>query len=389
MDEITKLTGSVDRLYNSSRNRLINTFWRRDNQRAKDHWRGIPQSTNNISVIPFTVEPEPPMWASILDFSIKEYYTDPVCYLKNTLKMMVYRFENFNDFTPIVKMIPIWLGETFEPSLFGSKTIFIDNESPWIDREPVINDFKDFKSLEFPDFYSSGLMQIVHRMFNEMNELVGHEYDIVFQEWRMGPLGLACALRGMQNLLQDILLNPNFVKELMQFLTEARIKWVKEQAKFLNKKIGPCDLDNDEVNTPIISPEIYDEFILPFEQKICAFHGGIGYWHSCGDVSKLLPWIRKIPRIDLLHVGPWTDLQRVKELFGEDTPLEICLMPTTDVLMADEDSMKNRLLDIKNALQGAAFTIRADGMQVVHSVRTDVEKIQKWVDIAYDSLTLT
>jgi hypothetical protein len=64
-------------------------------------------------------------------------------------------------------------------------------------------------------------------------------------------------------------------------------------------------------------------------------------------------------------------------------------MPTTDVLMADEDSMRNRLLDIKNALQGATFTIRADGMQVVHSLRTDVEKIQKWVDIAYDSLTLT
>jgi hypothetical protein len=59
---------------------------------------------------------------------------------------MVYRFEEFHDFTPIDKTMPIWLGETFEPSLFGSKTIFIDNESPWIDREPVLKDYEDINN---------------------------------------------------------------------------------------------------------------------------------------------------------------------------------------------------------------------------------------------------
>jgi uroporphyrinogen-III decarboxylase len=230
-------------------------------------------------------------------------------------------------------------------------------------------------------------MPIAHQMFNEMNELVDGEYEIVFQEWRMDPLGLTCALRGMQNLLEDFFINPKFVKALMEFLKKARIEWVKEQTKFLRKKIGKCDLDNDEVNTPTISPQIYEEFILPFEREICSFHCGIGYWYSCGDISKLLPWIRKIPVIDMLHVGPWTKLNRVKDIFGGDTPLEICLMPTSDILLATVEQMEQKLNEIKKILLGTAFTVRADALQVINSVNTDINKIKKWTKIAYEIFT--
>jgi len=89
----------------------------------------------------------------------------------------------------------------------------------------------------------------------------------------MGPLGVGCALRGMQNLLLDILLKPEFVHKLMRFITDARKKWVKERAKFLGQKVGRADLDDDEVNSPSLSPQQYEEFILPHEQELCQFHG--------------------------------------------------------------------------------------------------------------------
>lgn len=86
--------------------------------------------SDKVRMIPFTVEPEIPMWAKILDFNVKEYYTNPRYYLENNLKMMVYRFEEFQDFTPVEKTVGIWLEATSESSLSGSRTIFMQNESP-------------------------------------------------------------------------------------------------------------------------------------------------------------------------------------------------------------------------------------------------------------------
>ena len=53
----------------------------------------------------------------------------------------------------------------------------------------------------------------------------------------------------------------------------------------------------------MLSHEQYEEFILPYEQELCEFHGGIRYWHSCGDTGNMVNSIRKIPQIDLFHIG--------------------------------------------------------------------------------------
>ncbi|TKJ46078.1 hypothetical protein CEE35_01075 [Candidatus Aerophobetes bacterium Ae_b3b] len=388
MDVISKLTQKIDQLVESSRNQKIQRFWQHQEYTAKDHWRGIPHSSKDVNIIPFTVEPEIPMWANILNFSVKKFYTNPRCYLQNTLRMVIYRFEEFQDFTLVEKNIPIWLGAPFESSLFGSKPIFVEGESPWIDREPLIKRYQDLDRLESPDFHESGLMPLAHRMYHEIGELMGDEYTVVFPEWRMGPLGVGCALRGMQNLLLDVLLKPEFVHKLMRFITDARKKWVKERAKFLGQKVGKADLDDDEVNSPSLSPQQYEEFILPYEQEICQFHGGIGYWHSCGDTTKLLNSIRKISQIDMFHIGPWTDLEQSKEVFGKDTALEKCLMPTADVQLASQSKMEAKLNEIRGILDGTSYTVRADGLQVINSVEEDIMVIKKWTKLACRKLRI-
>ena len=302
--------------------------------------------------------------------------------------MMIYRFEEFQDFTPVEKSMGIWLGATFESSLFGSRSIFMKDEDPWIDREPVIKRYQDIDNLKFPDFYQSGLMPLAHRMYNWMSELAGDEYTIVFPEWRMGPFGVACALRGMENLLADLLLKPEFVHRLMRLITDARKKWVKERAEFLGQKVGQGDLDDDEVNSPCLSPEQYREFVLPYEKELCEFHGGIGYWHSCGDTTKLLNSIRSIPRIDMFHIGPWTDLKKSKEVFGENSALEKCLMPTADIQLASRTQMEAKLDEIRSVLDGSSYTVRVDGLQVINSLETDLTVIEQWIKIARKKLEI-
>lgn len=233
IDSIKKLTEKIEKLIHSPRNQKIAQAWKPQEYTAKDHWRGVPLLSTRAKMIPFTVEPELPMWARILGFDVEEFYNNPRSYLENTLKIMIYRFEHFQDFTCIEKTIPIWLGTTLESSLLGSRTIFVKGESPWLDREPIIKKYEDLDKLNLPDFYKSGLMPVAHRMYNEINELVEGKYTVVFPEWGRGPFGVATHIRGLENLLSDMVLKPDFVHKLMCFITDARKVWIKERAKFL------------------------------------------------------------------------------------------------------------------------------------------------------------
>ena len=113
-DSIKELTETIDQLIYSPRNQRIIKAWKKQDYTAKDHWRGIPLPSAKSGMIPFTVEPELPMWAQILEFDVQEFYSNPKYYLENTLRMIIYRFENFQDFICVEKTIPIWLGVSLD-----------------------------------------------------------------------------------------------------------------------------------------------------------------------------------------------------------------------------------------------------------------------------------
>ena len=94
-------------------------------------------------------------------------------------------------------------------------------------------------------------------------------------------------------------------------------------------------LYNDEVNVPLLSPQLYEKFILPYEIELSKFYGVISYWHSCGNTAPLLRLIRCIPHLQMIHISPWTDLeQSVADLADSGIALEVVLHPLVDVQKA-------------------------------------------------------
>lgn len=346
-----------------------------------DQWRGLPPKDMSHG-IPITIGLEYAMWAKVLGFDIKKYYTEGRTYLEAQLRAKVYKFTHFNDDTPIDKTINIWLGSPFELSLFGLMPVYLPGEEPWIPRTPVIHNEEDLKRMEYPDFYTSGLMPQVHRMYEKIKELVEQEgFSVGFPTWMRGPFGVAVFLRGMENLLVDMKVRSEFVHKLMRFIVDSRKQWFVERAKFLDTGIEKGILDNDDVNCPTLSPELYKELVLPYEKELREFHGGISYWHSCGDITPLLELIGAIPEIELLHVGPWTSLEAAVRVF-KDTPLEKCLHPVRDVQGATEEEIERNLKEIVRLGQNASITIRADSIQVLHSLKQDLESVKLWISIA-------
>jgi hypothetical protein len=380
------LMGRVREISEADANHQRAWLWAPESTEATDHGRGPPRRYSEVHAAPFTVEPEFPLWAKIIGFDMEQFYTDPECYLENTLRIAIYRHEHFKECTPAGKTIGIWLGATLESSLFGARTIYFSDASPWLDHEAVIRDEKDLAAMPMPDFYHSGLMPLAHHFYERIGELLDDDFSVTFPEWGRSPFGVAFHMRLLENLAVDMIDNPGFVHRLMRFITDARKQWWQERSRFLGIPLEPANLYNDEVNCPTLSPAMFEEFVLPYEQELSEFHGGIGYWHSCGNTTKLVSFIDRIPNLNMFHVGPWTDLRHVVKVFGGRHPLEICLNPVVDVQMANEDTMRAKMAYIMETCGSIAYTVRADGLQDLHGVPRELAQINQWLGIAHDML---
>lgn len=380
-EDIGFLLDKIRNFLNSKENKRRTNFWKLQTGTAEAYWHGCPKE--GLSFIPFTIEPEHEMWAKILDFNLQDYYSNGRTYLLADLNMKIYRFENFLDGTPIGKTISLWMGAGFEASLFGVNQVYTQDKDPWVGREPLLKNKKDLDKLVMPDFFDNPTMERVHKMYEEMKKLLNDDFMLIMPEWCRGPFGLACHLRGMDNIVMDMKEDPQFVHSLMSFITDARKKWTKQRAEFMEVPIRGGSLYNDEVNVPVVSPRLYEEFVLPYEVELSEFYGGITYWHSCGNITPLQNLIKCIPNLQMLHISPWTDLQKsVENLADSGIALEVVLHPLTDVQKADEVAIVSCLTRIRDLTRGVPTTVRADGLQVISSVEEDVKKIKQWAKIA-------
>lgn len=383
-DNIGRLIKEVERIYDSERNQETLRYWQGIAD-FRGKFRGFPTDRRNIDgKIPFIADFMPPLWSKIFNYNVKEYYTDPETFLKNYLKQQIYQFEELQDDTPILKAVPIYMGAAFESGLYGAVTLYSDTKDPWTAREPVLKDTKDLAKLEPADFYKTGQMPLVHKFYETLTKLLPDDFQVIFPELGRGPFGVAVHLRGYDTLLMDLILNPEFVRDLLGFLVEDRIRWTKERAKFLGSDEAWGNLNNDEVCCPMISPTLYEEMVLPHEIKIAEFHGGAGYWHSCGNITDLLPLIKRIPGLKMVQVSPQTDLTTACRLFSHAS-LELDVNSVRDILDAPEETMAVRLQEYKNTLLENGHTrayVRAGSLAPLGTLGQDLTKIKTWIRLA-------
>ncbi len=374
MDQTRALEKTED---NKSRSNL----WKPTSNSAEAYWHGRPK--DGLNFVPFTIEPEHEMWGKILGFDLDRYYTDGKTYLQADLNMKIYRFENFPDGTPVGRSISIWMGVGFEAALFGVEQKYTRDKDPWLGREPILKNKKDLDGLPVPDFYKNRAMAVAHQMYSDMRALLDDDFTIVMHEWCRGPFGVACHLRGMDQIVVDMIEDPQFVHTLMRFLNDARKKWTEQRAKFMKVPILPSSLYNDEVNVPLLSPKLYEKFVLPYETELSEFYGGITYWHSCGNTAPLQQLIKSIPRLEMIHISPWTSIeQSIGNLRDSGIALEVALHPFKDVQSATAQQITSHLTSIRKATERLPVTVRADGLQVLSSVEGDEKKIKEWAEIA-------
>ncbi len=383
---IQSLIDLVQNHYESKENRIRQQNWESFAGLPGIFVRHLPKK--NLPNVPFIADLDREMWASVFQMDLAEVYSDPDAYLEFELRKKVYAYQNFSDDNPLTNAITLWFGVGYCESLLGiPQEPAQSGHEPWVGKIHILKDKNDLQKIPIPDFYNSPPAKLAHNYYAHIKEIVGDNFQVVFPEWDFGPFGIATHLRGLENLSIDFIDDPVFVHDLMKFLLRVKKSWSIERAKFLGVAPQPLYIANDDVNVPIISPQAYREFILPYEKEISLFHGGIDYWHSCGRIDPVLKDIMEIPYLKMVHISPWTNLEKAVSVSTKDIILEIVLNPVDDVEKATPKEMREKFRKIKDCCQGLHYTVRADAFQIVSTLENDLKQVRQWIEIAREELS--
>lgn len=233
-------------------------------------------------------------------------------------------------------------------------------------------------------------------------------FGIIPMFFDLGMFGFFGRLRGLEQILFDMIDRPQWVHTVMDFLSRGTLNLIKDaEARGLlglnnaDDYIGTGGLgytdelphrdfqgrvrlkdlwgmsESQELHG--VSPEMVDEFVLPYQIRLLENYG-LNYYGCCEDLSCKFKIAKKIPNLRRVSVAPWTDMAvAVEEL--EEKYVYVWKPNPSDVAMEsfDEDFIRNK---IKRGFDLTRECIVEIIMKDTHTLRNDPNRLKQWVNIA-------
>jgi len=239
-----------------------------------------------------------PLFAQLHEFAAaqtgvppKKFYTDPETLVAKSLAVM----ESYGIDVPVLDYDVY----NIEAEALGQGVIYSETAMPDVDRrKPLIRDRSDLEKIRTPDFDRDGRFPVVlemNRLFRRMTG--GIEPTLGF----CAPFSLAANIRGIERMLMDIYLDPEFARELFDRVTEAvLIPWILRLKEEFPETDSICGSDAS-ASIPIVNPHILKDWIIPYVKRLR---------ERCGPEVYVPNWIGE------------SHLKRPEELL--DMKLEVC-----------------------------------------------------------------
>ncbi|MBT8372818.1 MAG: hypothetical protein KJO34_17775 [Deltaproteobacteria bacterium] len=205
-----------------------------------------------------------PVFAQMHEFAMKalgrnapEFFTSPELLVGGYLSVL----EKFGIDVPTVDYDVY----NIEVEAIGQTIIFSQHDMPDVDRSnPLIKSRHDIRKIKTPNFASDGRLATVVEINNQFCELVGETPTLNF----CAPFSLAANIRGIEQLIMDILIEPDFARELFDRITEELlapwILYLKEKFPGARSICG-----NDATSSlPIVNTGILKDWIVPYVQRL-------------------------------------------------------------------------------------------------------------------------
>ncbi|MCX7681126.1 MAG: uroporphyrinogen decarboxylase family protein [Anaerolineae bacterium] len=170
-----------------------------------------------------------------------------------------------------------------EAADLGLEVEFPEDNLP-LARQPLLIEPTDLSRLRFVAPEAGRRMSDRLEAIRLFRERAGGEVPIM--GWVEGALAEAADLRGVVQLMTDLYDRPEWVLELLEFCVEQEIAFARAQVAAGADIIGLGDSICSQ-----ISPRMYRQFGLPYEQRIFAAvreMGAVGRLHICGNTSSIM-----------------------------------------------------------------------------------------------------
>ena len=202
-----------------------------------------------------------------------------------------------------------------ESSDLGAQIEYPEDDLPRPVR-PLFSGVEDFKEYSLPYPLIGPRMGDAVEGCRLFHRQVGGEIPIM--GWVEGALAQANILVGDQALLYSLYDRPAWVHDLLELCTQVETAFALAQIEAGADIIGLGD-----AIASLVSPAMYREFALPYEQRIFqAVHaaGGIGRLHICGNTTRILEDMLA-SGADIIDIDWMVDIRKAVQVFGDRVAL--------------------------------------------------------------------
>lgn len=302
----------------------------------------------------------------------------------------------------------VQLRAVFRQSLWGTNSIVdaqVDGEH--IKSKPVIDDLRAWKNVLSPPVHLIDEIE-TNRKLDIAQSAIGNliEIDMLrtpyYSHWH-GELSTDIGLlRGINALLYDVIDQPLELHQLVSWMSEQIINvqidaeaqgdWsltssVNQSMTYAHELPAPAAnsygvrqnqlwgfLASQEFT--MISPQMWDEFLLEYQKPILARYGLTAYG-CCEDLTNKIPYLKRIPNLRRVAVSPFARLEECVKQLEDAYVISYRPNPTEMVaLPVDEHKVTKQLEQDLSILKGTFFDIT---LKDVETVGHDPDRVQNWV----------
>lgn len=202
-----------------------------------------------------------------------------------------------------------------ETSAFGAGIQYVPNGVPRC-INLIVNSMDDVIDLKNPDVYKE------KRTFDRIKagEVLSKKTqgNIPLIGWIEGPLAEACDLAGIENMLMQLMTDPDFANRLMDKCVITAKDFARAQIEAGCEIIGMGDAICSQIDVDSYNTFVYDRHkeIIDFIHDL----GGKIKLHICGDTNHLLPSYPNL-NLDILDLDWQVDIDHARSVLGENVIL--------------------------------------------------------------------
>ena len=201
-----------------------------------------------------------------------------------------------------------------------------DQPAAIVESDALLAEKAKLSELEIPDPLGGGRMHAAVKSLAVMKERVGDEKAVM--GWVEGPCAEGADLRGINTLMVDFYDDPDFVRNLFDFVVQMELRYARAQVDAGADIIGIGD-----AAASLIGPKFYEQFVWSYEKQLVDGLHAMGArvrLHICGDTRHIVDGMGRL-NCEIVDLDYFTPVDAARTTMGPDQILLGNINPVTEL----------------------------------------------------------